>query len=375
MPTNGVVWALALSCAFSGVARAMEEEPQPQAAAPPSVSSTDEILNQDRYVTNDVTYVSCDPPWHGPHLYAGTEFSALRIHSRTGGTTTASFSDTTAPGVSTRAFRERNGVDDWGFAPRIWLGAEILEGWSIQGRYWRLSDSDEHVPNANPAIANVGTNFATFEETDFVNASIADAEGMKSWQWGKWKADAFVGGRHAELRSESDFLGFGVFTTGNFVNLILQNGIDFDGAGVTYGGTLRRQIGNSHSFVYCTARGSELEGHTTSFARADGAIASSPSAPLVGAATVTRADADARMYIFELQGGWEYEQSLAFCPANFFFRVGYELQRWDIDGLPTGGAGFGGTIGEITTNSFASADARKAGLVVEGVTLGTGLTW
>jgi len=90
---------------------------------------------------------------------------------------------------------------------------------------------------------------------------------------------------------------------------------------------------------------------------------------------VTRADAEARMYIFEVQGGWEYEQALDVCPASFFFRVGYEVQRWDIDGLPTGGAGFGGTIGQITTNSFASADARKAGMVVEGITLGTGLTW
>ncbi|HEX4412110.1 MAG TPA: hypothetical protein VH107_00690 [Lacipirellulaceae bacterium] len=49
------------------------------------------------------------------------------------------------------------------------------------------------------------------------------------------------------------------------------------------------------------------------------------------------------------------------------------MQNWDIDGKPTSGVGFGGTIGEITTNSFASAGL--GGMVVQGVTLGTGLRW
>ena len=38
-----------------------------------------------------------------------------------------------------------------------------------------------------------------------------------------------------------------------------------------------------------------------------------------------------------------------------------------------GGAGFGGTIGELTTNSFASAGIGGAHLV--GLSLGTGFTW
>jgi hypothetical protein len=49
------------------------------------------------------------------------------------------------------------------------------------------------------------------------------------------------------------------------------------------------------------------------------------------------------------------------------------LQNWDFDAPPTGGAGFGGTIGELTTNSFASAGI--GGLILEGVTFSTGLTW
>ena len=69
----------------------------------------------------------------------------------------------------------------------------------------------------------------------------------------------------------------------------------------------------------------------------------------------------------------EFEWALRDMPASFFFRTAYEYQKWDIDGLPTGGAGFGGTIGELTTNSFAAAGL--GGMVLEGISIGTGLTW
>jgi hypothetical protein len=55
-----------------------------------------------------------------------------------------------------------------------------------------------------------------------------------------------------------------------------------------------------------------------------------------------------------------------------FFRTTFEYQNWSIHGLPTGGAGFGGTIGELTTNSFASAGIGRANLV--GLSLARGST-
>jgi hypothetical protein len=57
----------------------------------------------------------------------------------------------------------------------------------------------------------------------------------------------------------------------------------------------------------------------------------------------------------------------------FFVRGGYEFQNWDIDAPPTGGAGFGGTIGELTTNSFASAGIGH--MQLNGLSFATGLTW
>jgi hypothetical protein len=116
-----------------------------------------------------------------------------------------------------------------------------------------------------------------------------------------------------------------------------------------------------------------MRGQTDSYGRADGTIASSPSAPLVGAATVTRRDAEAELDIIEYQVGLQLDVPLQVLPVNAFFRTAFEYQMWDIDGFPTGGAGFGGTIGELTTNSFASAGIGHANLV--GLAIATGFTW
>ncbi len=164
-----------------------------------------------------------------------------------------------------------------------------------------------------------------------------------------------------------------MFTTGNFVNLTLQNGFNFNGEGGTSAIYVRRQIGDSPLSFFGSFRGSYLGGRTDSFGRADGTVASSPSAPLVGAATVTRNNADGELDIFEYQAGLQLDVRLRALPVDAFFRTAFEYQNWDIDAPPTGGAGFGGTIGELTTNSFASAGIGAAHLY--GLTVGTGFTW
>ena len=310
-----------------------------------------------------------------PFWFAGTEMTVLNVNARSGGIITASFSDTTAPGVSTFAAVDGNGLNDkFAVAPRIWGGRQFGEKWALVGRYWELETSEINSPPApNPAIPNTGSNFATIFEQDRAHFRTADLELVRSFRPGKWKIDGSFGGRHAHIGVRSDFLAFGVFTTGNFVNLTLQNGFYFDGEGGTSAINVRRQFGNSPFSFFGSFRGSYIGGHTTSFGRSDGTVASSPSAPLVGAATVTRADADGELDIFEYQTGMQADFALRKVPVNAFFRVAFEYQNWDIDAPPTGGAGFGGTIGELTTNSFASAGIGHAYLY--GVTLGTGFTW
>jgi hypothetical protein len=317
----------------------------------------------------------CDPAAGGGGFwFAGMETTILNLNARSGGIITASFSDTTAPGVSTFATIDGNGVTDrFTYAPRIWGGRQFGENWAIVGRFWQLEVSDNHIPAPNPSIPNVGTNFATIFEVDKAKLRTADIELVRNFRPGKWKIEGTIGARHAHIGVDSDFLAFGVFTTGNFVNLTLQNGFNFSGEGGTSAWYVRRQIGDSPVSFFGSFRGSYLGGHTDSFGRADGTVASSPSAPLVGAATVTRANADAELDIFEYQAGLQLDFRLRVMPVNAFFRTAFEYQNWDIDAPPTGGAGFGGTIGEITTNSFASAGIGHAYLY--GVIVGTGFTW
>ncbi len=316
-----------------------------------------------------------DPAKRMPFWFAGTEVTILNLTARSGGIITASFSDTTAPGVSTFATIDGDGVTDhFTYAPRVWAGRQFGEKWGIVGRFWNLETSDSNrPPAANPAIPNTGTNFATIFEVDRAHLRTADIELVRSFRPGKWKIDGTFGARHAHIGADSDFLAFGVFTTGNFINLTLQNGFNFNGEGGTSAIYARRQLGDSPLSFFGSFRGSYLGGHTDSFGRSDGTVASSPSTPLVGAATVTRSNADAELDIFEYQAGLQLDFRLRALPVNAFFRAAFEYQMWDIDAPPTGGAGFGGTIGELTTNSFASAGIGHAYLY--GLVLGTGFTW
>ena len=369
MKTNGLVrWAAAVLFSAPTIAFAGDEYQVTTLLDEAETVATDEAIQADfaRYRRSQE---------RGPFLFAGTEFTALRVNARSGGIITASFSDTTAPGVSTFAMVDGNGVQDvFSYGPRIWGGLQVNERWAVVGRYWSTETSDTNSPPApNPNIPNTGTNFATIFEQDRAQFQTADIELVRSFEPGKWKIDGSLGARYANIGVRSDVLAFGVFTTGNFINLSLQNGFFFNGEGGTTGINVRRQIGDSPFTFFSGFRGSYLGGHTTSFGRAAGTVASSPSAPLVGAATVTRANADAEVDIWEYQVGLQLDVPLKNIPANAFFRTAFEYQNWDIDAPPTGGAGFGGTIGELTTNSFASAGIGHANLV--GLAVGCGFTW
>lgn len=310
-----------------------------------------------------------DPLW-----FAGVEATFLDVRSRTGGRITASFDDSGTAGTEI-AFRDGDGIDNsTALAPRFWLGRQFGENWGVVGRYWRLEDSELKRPDLNTAIVTTPLpTFGTYDERDRVEGYTIDVEGIRTFRPGRWTFDTTLGARHLSMLNESHFHAFGVITTGNFANLILANGSQFEGIGVTMSLTGRRQLGRLPIYFFATVRGTNAYGETDSYGRAAGTVASSPSAPLVGAATVTRNGADARMEVIETQIGLDIEHQLRCCRAKTFFRVAGEYQYWELSGRPTGGAGFGGTIGDLTTNSFASAGLGDTRLI--GLALSTGLTW
>lgn len=338
-------------------------------------STTTEFEVTDASTTGFESFLNecCRCGCYDPHWYAGTEVLFLRTQSRTGGIITASFSDTTAPGVATIAFVERDAVNDWGVAPRMWIGRQFTPTWGARFSLFSFSESSYRFPELNPAIPTVGTNFATHYRIANIEARSMNIELVRSVQYtDNWKLDAFVGGCYGTLDIDNLHHSFGVFTTGNFVNLLLSNGSAFDGAGVALGFSSRHRL-TGNLFLVWSGRGSRLWGHTDSFGRASGTVASSPNAPLLGAATVTRANAESIMEIIETSLGLQYEFQVFELPINAFVRTSFEFQYWNMDGPPTGGAGFGGTTGEITTNSFSSAGLGDAQFL--GLSFATGFTW
>ena len=308
------------------------------------------------------------------HWYSGVEFIFMNVHSSSSGVITASFSDTTAPGVATTAFVDGRGVADYAAASRFWLGRQFNDNWGARVTYFSVGANESRDPHLNPNIPTVGSNFGTFTYTGNTRLSAIDLDVVRSFQISDdWKLDAFGGARYGTFNLATQLYSFGVFTTGNFVNLDLENDAQFAGTGPTFGFSSRNRLYGSDLYLLWGGRGTMLFGQADQFGRASGTVASSPSAPLVGAATARSQDIPSSMGILEAQVGVQYEFRLMDMPYNCFVRCAFEGQYWNVNNKRGGGAGFGGTIGEITTNSFSSFGPGRSTL--GGLSLATGFTW
>jgi len=294
-----------------------------------------------------------------PHWFGGVEMSFVKLNANQRGNITLTFNDNTTVGTDFQA-APVSGIDSFGYAPRMWIGRQFGENWGTAVRFWSLSDSD--ISPTTP-IAPPLPNFATILTNNQAALYSVDLDLIRSFGDGEtWKIDAMFGARYGSYSSQSEVFAFGVFTTGNFVNLTLQNHSSFAGTGPTMAFLARRRIGETNCFFLFGGRGSHLWGERNDFGRSAGTVVSSPSAPLVGAATVSRSGDATFMNIVEAQTGFQWEFPLYNNRVNAFTRAMAEYQLWTMGGGATGGAGFGGTIGDLTTNSFAATGAGAANL-------------
>ena len=308
-----------------------------------------------------------------PYFYGSAEMLFLDINADTGGRITASFNDNTTVGTEI-SFNTGTGVqDEFGIGARTVIGRQFSDKWGIAARYFHLEDTETGFPRLTPGTTPLPT-FGTYTETDTLKMYSIDLEAVRSFNPGKTKIDTTFGGRQASLDVDSLFHAFGVITTGNFVNLNLVERLCLRRC--RYHQCLERPPSDWRfmRLVVCGWSWFEDVGPQR-FVRPFRwcGCSSSPSAPLVGAATVTRNNAEADLVTLEAQTGVQFEFALEMLPATAFFRVGAEYQDWDINGPPTGGAGFGGTIGDLTTNSFSAAGLGDTELV--GGTVAMGFTW
>lgn len=374
MKTNGLVLrgALALPLLMSSICPANEVE---LPSITQAVATATDLNSAGTTVISDsslepVQFLSgVGAEERNPFCYASAEMLFFDINADTGGRVTASFDDSDTAGTEI-SFNTGTGVqDEMGVGGRIVVGRQFSDKWGIAARYFHLEDTETGFPRLTPGTTPLPT-FGTYTETDTLKMYSIDLEAVRSFNPGRTKIDTTFGARQASIDVDSLFHAFGVITTGNFANLNLSNGSAFDGAGITSALTARRQIGDSCAWLYAGGRGSKMWGHTDSFGRAAGAVASNPNPPLVGAATVTRNNAESDLVIIEASAGVQFEFELRNLPATAFFRVGGEYQDWDINGPPTGGAGFGGTINDLTTNSFSAAGLGDTELIGGSMALG-----
>ncbi|NOT33006.1 MAG: hypothetical protein HOP12_02425 [Candidatus Eisenbacteria bacterium] len=194
----------------------------------------------------------------------------------------------------------------------------------VQARFFDLKDLETGPAKQVPGTVEQ-TNFATDSESNTLELYSGEFALAYS-RWGV-SLEGTVGKRTARFRSDGEIESFGVFTTGNFVQLQFSNGSAFEGSGNIEGYTLSYRVPQVPVSVFVGRRYSKLDGMTDSFGRSVGSVADfgAPSARF-----------------------------------RSFARLAYEKMKWEIAGPPTGGAGFAGTIGTLTTSGFASAGIGRA---------------
>src|SRR3990170_611966 len=109
---------------------------------------------------------------------------------------TATGTDLTIPAVY--ELSELADFDGMTFAPRLWIGAQGAE-WGVVGRFWYLSDFDDHFP---PFDQPAGGTPGTFAD-DRLKAYTVDWEFTRGICYRDNKFDFSVGGRYATLEADS----------------------------------------------------------------------------------------------------------------------------------------------------------------------------
>jgi hypothetical protein len=311
--------------------------------------------------------------WQRVDGYVSISAAAVKATPDTGGNITLSYNDVDTAAVD-KAVIGGHGRKTSHYLPTGTLGARFNQTenftWGLELQGYSFSDGVSTTPLDSPTVTPL-PNFATFRETSLFKMDASDITATAGYS--RWNATAEVvaGYRSASFETRAEIESFGVFTTGNFVNVALSNGAAFKGSGPVAGLRLKYTPPQFPVSVVARYKYSKLDGKSDSFGRAVGTVASSPSAPLVGAATVTRNDADAKADIHDQEYGLQYDFGGA--SVSSFVSVTYTMTKLKLNGPPTGGAGFGGTIGDLTTNSFSSASAEDSSGKWKGIAFTVGV--
>lgn len=302
--------------------------------------------------------------WQRFRGYMVAGIADVRATPDSGGSITMSFDDSGTVGTdlslvggSGKTSRERIPIETVGL--RFKHTDHLI--WGVEMHRFAFGDALSGLPLNAPGSRPL-PNFATQRETSTFDLNAKDIAVTAGYsRWGV-TLDVLYGKRDGNFSANSEMEVFGVFTPGNFVNLSLSNGSSFRGDGKLLGYGLSYKILRTPISLFACYKRSDLSGKSDSFGRVVGSVAASPNPPLVGAATVTRNNADAEAKTRDHEYGVQIDINLPSARVHSLVRLSYLKTEWTLEGRPTGGAGFGGTIASLTTNSFSRAGLGRAEL-------------
>jgi hypothetical protein len=278
-----------------------------------------------------------------------------------------------------------NSVDSVYIAPRIWVGVQGC-AWGANLRYWHMQASEG---SYDPSIGGLGTwddydcgipDIGYFTCSRF-EAYTVDLELTRRFCLHDCWMQASVGLRHAEIEHHESFTGLANTEEGLLEGFARANRYT-RGTGVALGLYGRKPLFpcSCVNWFY-NVRWSALWGPTQTAAETFAAVHAGDPDFTASAASVNGASTyvDDTLFIGEVQLGLEWNYALRCLPANAFWRVAIEYQRWDGGlGVSTADSFAGITIdGDVDPTSIAStsAIAAKPQLDLFGFTIGAGLTW
>jgi hypothetical protein len=262
---------------------------------------------------------------------AGAEVTLLRPYAGD-----LSQLELTVPQVDLDLLAER-ASDQFGVAPRVWIGYTAASDVGVRVRYWQL---DQHLIGESSDTSLDGNlpPGSHLARSGRLNMYTVDSEVTQHFQRNLVTVDVGVGVRAGGLARDRSL----TFDIPNQADATLVFNRNFDGFGPTMVAEVRRQLGNSPFTFLVSPRGTMLFGRVRTELDIDHDI------NLVGSTTpavsiFTRSDAE--LYTAELRMGVEWSRELR-NGRELFAHVLWENQFWAGSGVGLSGVGLTGcTIG------------------------------
>jgi hypothetical protein len=357
-------------------------QPTPQGiqATPNGNGASTDTMHYDGMVYGD----ACCPPQRVLFWTAGMEATFLTPDLNSAGGTSLEVEDIQNDRYDVFT-SQSNDVDSLYLSPRIWLGVQGCL-WGANLRYWHLY-ANEGAYDPTIGSQNIwdgydcGVPDVGYFTCSTLEAYTVDLEITRRFCLHDCWMQAAVGVRHAELEASESITGLALTDDGLLSGYGRANRYT-RGTGLLLGLYGRKPIfpcSSVHWFY--NVRWSAVWGPTHTSAETFASVQAGDDDYTASAASVNGAYTcvDDTLFIGEVQLGVEWNYALVCMPANAFFRVALEYQRWD------GGTGFSGANsfagitldGDTEANSIISTNAAAPApqLDLVGFTIGTGLTW